>query len=60
VARDRGYKDGLAFVRGVASGADEVSFDEWRKALLRAAEVIRDLSVVIDSGTLISIHDPNG
>ena len=48
-------KDALIYVRTVAAGADRVDPDEWRRALLHAAEMIRDLSIVIDSGTVIDI-----
>lgn len=50
-------KDALIYVRTVAAGADRVPPEEWHHALLHAAEMIRDLSVVIDSGTVIHIHD---
>lgn len=49
-------KDALIYTRTVAAGADRVSSDEWRHALLHAAEMVRDLSIVIDSGTVIQIH----
>lgn len=47
-------KDALIYVRTVAKGADRVP-SEWRHALLHAAEMIRDLSIVIDSGTVINV-----
>lgn len=48
-------KDALIYVRTVAAGADRLPSEEWRHALLHAAEMIRDLSIVIDSGTVIHI-----
>jgi hypothetical protein len=48
-------KDALIYLRTVAAGADRISSGEWRYALLHAAEMIRDLSIVIDSGTVIHI-----
>lgn len=48
-------RDALIYVRTVAAGADRVPSEEWRHALLHAAEMIRDLSIVIDSGTVIHI-----
>jgi len=50
-------RDALIYVRTVAAGADRVPQEEWYHALLHAAEMIRDLSVVIDSGTVINIHN---
>jgi hypothetical protein len=49
-------KDAVIYLRTVAAGADRIPSDEWRDALLHAAEMIRDLSIVIDSGTVIRIH----
>lgn len=48
-------RDALIYVRTVAAGADQVPAEEWRHALLHAAEMIRDLAIVIDSGTIIHI-----
>lgn len=48
-------KDAVIYIRTVAAGADRVPPDEWRHALLHAAEMIRDLSIVIDSRTMIHI-----
>jgi hypothetical protein len=50
-------KDALIYVLTVAAGSDPVSPEEWHHALLHAAEMIRDLSVVIDSGTVIHIRN---
>lgn len=50
-------KDALIYIRTVAAGANRVPSEEWRHALLHAAEMIRDLSIVIDSGTVIHILD---
>jgi len=49
------HKDAVIYLRTVAAGADRIPSDEWRHALLHAAEMIRDLSIVIDSGTVIRI-----
>jgi beta-phosphoglucomutase-like phosphatase (HAD superfamily) len=48
-------RDALIYIRTVAAGSDSVPSDEWRHALLHAAEMIRDLSIVIDSGTVTHI-----
>lgn len=48
-------KDAVIYIRTVAAGADRVPPDEWRHALLHAAEMIRDLSIVVDSRTMIRI-----
>jgi hypothetical protein len=49
-------KDALIYARTVAAGADRVPPDEWHHALLHTAEMIRDLSIVIDTGTVIHIR----
>ena len=51
-------KDALIYIRTVAAGADRLPLEEWRYALLHAAEMIRDLSIVIESGTVIHIVRP--
>ena len=53
-------RDRLAYVRTVAGAADKLSSEEWSYALLSAAEMIRDLTVLIDSGTLISVYTQEG
>lgn len=54
-------KDSLIYLRTVAAGADRIPSYEWRHALLHAAEMIRDLSIVIHSGAVIHIlrDEPN-
>lgn len=49
-------RDALINVRTVAAGAQSVPCDEWSHALLDAAEMIRDLSIVVDSGTVVRIY----
>ncbi len=49
-------KDALVYVRTVAVGADRVPQEEWHHSLLHAAEMVRDLHVVADSGTIITIR----
>lgn len=51
-------QDALAYIRTVAAGAERVPMEEWRHALLHAAEMIRDLSIVLDSGTVVTLVDP--
>jgi hypothetical protein len=51
-------KDALVYIRAVAAGADRVPMEEWHHALLHAAEMIRDLSIVLDSGTMVTLVDP--
>lgn len=48
-------KDALTYLRTVAASAERVPSEEWRHALLHAAGMIRDLSIVIDSGTVIHV-----
>jgi hypothetical protein len=50
-------RDALIYVQTVAAGADRVPEDEWHHGLLHAAEMIRDLHIVVDSETWISIVD---
>ena len=47
--------DALIYIRTVAAGADRVPREEWLHALLHAAEMLRDLSIVVDSGTTFRI-----
>jgi hypothetical protein len=51
-------KDALIYIRTVAAGADRVPMEEWRHAFLHAAEMIRDLSIVLDSGTTVTLVEP--
>lgn len=51
-------KDALIYIRTVAAGADRAPMEEWRHALLHAAEMIRDLSIVLDSGTMVNLVNP--
>lgn len=50
-------RDALIYIRTVAAGADRVTMKEWRHALLHAAEMIRDLTIVLDSGTTVTLVD---
>jgi hypothetical protein len=51
-------KDALIDIQAVADGADRVPMQELHHALLHAAEMIRDLSIVLDSGTTVIVVDP--
>jgi hypothetical protein len=51
-------RDALIYIRTVAAGADHAPMEEWRHALLHAAEMIRDLNIVLDSGTMVTLVDP--
>ncbi|MGZ9721386.1 hypothetical protein [Rhizobium miluonense] len=44
-------KDALIYIRTVAAGAARVPPEEWHHGLLHAAEMIRDLHIVRDTGT---------
>ena len=44
-------KDALKYLRTVSAGADRVPPEEWHHALLHAAEMVRDLHIVTDTGT---------
>jgi hypothetical protein len=48
-------RDAIIYIRTVAAGAESVGYEEWHHALLHAAELIRDLRVVLDKGTQIKI-----
>jgi len=48
-------RDSLVYVHTVSAGVERVPREEWYHALLHAADMIRDLHIVLDSGTLISI-----
>lgn len=48
-------RDAVVYIKTVSAGVDRVSREEWHHALLHAAEMIRDLRVVLDSGTEITI-----
>jgi hypothetical protein len=57
-------RDAALYVRKVAAGADRVPRGEWHHSLLYAAEMVRDLHIVVASGTNItftwSAHGPIG
>lgn len=53
-------KDALIYIRTVSAGATRVPQEEWSHGLLHAAEMIRDLHIVRDTGTefRISVIEP--
>lgn len=46
-------RDGLVYIQTVAAGADRVPKEEWHHGMLHAAEMLRDLHIVVESGTQI-------
>lgn len=46
-------RDALVYIRTVAAGADRIPAEEWHHGLLHAAEMLRDLHIVVESGTRI-------
>jgi len=50
-------RDALIYVETVAAGADRVPEEEWHHGLLHAAEMIRDLHIVLDLDTRISVFN---
>ena len=48
-------RDALIYVQTVSAGSARVPKEEWHHGLLHAAEMIRDLHIVVDSGTRIVI-----
>lgn len=50
-------KDALIYIRTVAVATDRVPTEEWHHGLLHAAEMVRDLHVVLDSETEIRIFE---
>lgn len=48
-------KDALIYVETVAVGASRVPEEEWHYGLLQAAEMIRDLHIVLASGTKVRL-----
>ncbi|AGB73936.1 MULTISPECIES: hypothetical protein [Rhizobium] len=50
-------KDALIFIRTVSAGAARMSQAEWHHGLLHAAEMIRDLHIVRDTGTEFRITE---
>ncbi|NKL23672.1 hypothetical protein GFM07_32285 [Rhizobium leguminosarum bv. viciae] len=48
-------RDALIYVQTVSAGSDRVSREQWHHGLLHAAEMIRDLHIVLVSGTKIGI-----
>jgi hypothetical protein len=49
-------RDALIYIRTVAAGASRVSTEEWHHGFRQAAEMIRDLRIVLDTGTEIFIR----
>ena len=50
-------KDALIYIRTVSAGAARVPHEEWHHGLLHAAEMIRDLHIVRDTGTEFRISE---
>jgi hypothetical protein len=50
-------KDALIYIRAVSAGAERVPREEWYHGLLYAAEMIRDLHIVHDTGTEFRISE---
>ncbi len=50
-------KDALIYIRTVSAGVERVPKDEWYHGLLHAAEMIRDLHIVRDTGTEFRISE---
>ena len=48
-------RDALIYIQTVAAGADRVPAEEWHHGLLHAAEMLRDLHIVVESGTRIQL-----
>jgi hypothetical protein len=48
-------RDALIYVQTVSAGSDRIPKEEWYHGLLHAAEMLRDLHIVVDSGTKIGI-----
>lgn len=51
-------RDALIYLRTVLAGADRVPREEWHHSLLHAAEMIRDLRIVLDTDTHINLAAP--
>jgi len=50
-------KDALIYIRTVSAGGARVPQEEWRYGLLHAAEMIRDLHIVRETGTEFRISE---
>ncbi|EJK87309.1 MULTISPECIES: hypothetical protein [Rhizobium] len=50
-------KDALIYIRTVSAGAARLPHEEWQHGLLHAAEMIRDLHIVHDTGTEFRISE---
>jgi len=50
-------KDALIYIRTVSAGVERVPNEEWHHGLLHAAEMIRDLHIVRDTGTEFCISE---
>lgn len=48
-------RDALIYVQTVAAGADRIPAEEWHHGLLHAAEMLRDLHIVVESRTRIRL-----
>lgn len=52
-------RDALIYPQTVAAGALKVPREEWHHGLLHAAEMVRDLYIVLDSEVSIEIKVPS-
>ncbi|TIX90531.1 hypothetical protein [Rhizobium sp. P44RR-XXIV] len=50
-------RDALTYISTVSAGAAQVPNEEWYHGLLHAAEMIRDLHIVRDTGTEFRISE---
>ena len=50
-------KDALIYIRTVSAGGARVPQEEWHHGLLHAAEMIRDLHIVRETGTEFRISE---
>jgi hypothetical protein len=48
-------RDALTYLQTVSDDAARVPREEWRHALLHAAEMLRDLHIILDTETKIRI-----
>ena len=48
-------QDAVIYIQTVAAGADRIPREEWHYGLLQAAEMLRDLHIVVESGTRIRV-----
>lgn len=48
-------RDAVIYIKTVAAGAERIPKEEWLYSLLQAAEMLRDLHIVVESGTRIRV-----